>query len=241
MIDQDTQIAKESNNFDNISVSKIRFSIAYTILFLSAMVVWATVSGAINNISNWMSEFLLDNLGYTNQWSKEFGPRWYIFMNNDISALAGPVIIPLFLVLISVYAYLKNKFNTIHRFLFVIVGGIIFMFITKAIFSPEFSDQSLDIIYGTETPFPSGHTMVSTIFYISLAVIVARTQRRVKVRKYLIVVGCLLVIIIGISRFITGGHTLTEVLAGWALGMMWLTICWLLEQLTTKRGWSEEI
>ena len=218
--------------------SRNNYLIAFSILIISLLIFWASVSGITEGLSKKVDSILLSFLGYTNEWSKGYGPRWYIFVNDDISALAGPVLLPIFIFLISVFTFLKNRFRVVRRLLFVVVGGAIFMMITKVIFATDLSNQSIDIIYNTISPFPSGHAMLGTIFYICLAVVVSRTQRRIEVRKFLLIASVLIALLIGISRFITGGHSLTEVLAGWSLGMIWLTICWLLEQLIRKRGWS---
>ena len=229
---------EEFNIHDQGEQSKNNYLIAYSVLFSSLLVFWATVSGITDGLSNEVDSILLSSLGYTNEWSKGFGPRWYIFVNDDMSALAGPVLLPIFIAIISIYAYLKKRFKVVRKFLFVVVGGAVFMMISKVIFAKDLPDASIDIIYNTISPFPSGHAMLGTISYISLAFVISRTQRRSQVRKFLIASSIVIAALIGISRFITGGHSLTEVLAGWSLGMIWLTICWLLEQLTRKSGWS---
>ncbi len=238
MPDKNSDTQQENYHHINSEQSRNNYLIAYSILVVSLLLFWATVSGITDGLSNAVDSILLANLGYTNEWSKGFGPRWYIFVNDDISALAGPVLLPIIIFLISGYAYLKKRIKVLRRFLFVLVGGAIFMMITKVFFATDLSNQSIDIIYNTISPFPSGHAMLGTISYISLAVVIARTQRRTEVKKFLILSSIAVALLIGISRFITGGHSLTEVLAGWSLGMIWLTICWLLEQLTRKRGWS---
>ena len=222
---------KKENNFSTrVEQSGNNYLVAYLILVLGLLLFLATVSGITNGLSKKVDSILLSNLGYTNKWSKSFGPRWFIFVNDDISALAGPVLLPIFTLLIS-------GFKVIRKFLFVAISGAILMMITKVFFATDLSNQSVDIIYNTISPFPSGHAMLGTIVYISLAVVISRTQRRPGVKKFLIASSIFLALLIGISRFITGGHTLTEVLAGWSLGMIWLTVCWLLEQFKRKKGW----
>ena len=229
---------KKENNFSTrVEQSGNNYLVAYLILVLSLLLFLATVSGITNGLSKKVDSILLSNLGYTNKWSKSFGSRWFIFVNDDISALAGPVLLPIFTLLISGYVYLKRRFKVIRKFLFVVIGGAILMMITKVFFATDLSNQSVDIIYNTISPFPSGHAMLGTIVYISLAVVISRTQRRPGVKKFLIASSIFLALLIGISRFITGGHTLTEVLAGWSLGMIWLTVYWLLEQFKRKKGW----
>jgi len=75
--------------------------------------------------------------------------------------------------------------------------------------------------FGLATPasysFPSGHAMVGTVFYLTLAVL---TTRRPIIRAGTVVfVG-----LIGYSRIYMGVHYPTDVLAGYAAAVVWLSI-----------------
>jgi membrane-associated phospholipid phosphatase len=77
----------------------------------------------------------------------------------------------------------------------------------------------------TETSFsyPSGHATVSLALYGALAVLLVRAH---PTRRAPIMVGAgALVLLIGFSRLYLGVHFLSDVLAGFSAGMVWLTLC----------------
>lgn len=107
-------------------------------------------------------------------------------------------------------------------------------------------------LYGRERPtvvthldppgglsFPSGHSMISTALYITLAVLIARTQKEHGVRRYIIGVGCLLALMIGLSRMYLGVHYPSDVVAGWTAGLAWAITCSVVAHLLGRKGQVE--
>ncbi|MFK7818032.1 MAG: phosphatase PAP2 family protein [Planctomycetaceae bacterium] len=78
----------------------------------------------------------------------------------------------------------------------------------------------------TSKAFPSGHAMVATVFYPTVAAILWRFVDR-RGLKYLLIVNAIgPPLMIGASRVYLGVHYATDVIAGWALGVAWGTLCW---------------
>lgn len=80
----------------------------------------------------------------------------------------------------------------------------------------------------TNASFPSGHAMMAAIVYLTLGVLLARTQPKLSVRIYLISLSVIITLLVGISRVYLGVHWPTDVLAGWTLGAAWALLFWLI-------------
>jgi len=72
--------------------------------------------------------------------------------------------------------------------------------------------------------FPSGHALVSLTVYGALAVVLARHLPSTWHRALLFVGSAVLVLAIGFSRLYLGVHFLSDVLAGFAAGLAWLSL-----------------
>jgi len=75
--------------------------------------------------------------------------------------------------------------------------------------------------------FPSGHSMMSAIVYLTLAALVARLMEKKRLKSYALGVATGLTVLIGISRIYLGVHWPSDVLAGWSAGAAWALGCWL--------------
>lgn len=75
----------------------------------------------------------------------------------------------------------------------------------------------------TSFSFPSGHATVSLACYGALAVVLVRAH---PARRAAIGAGAVaLIALIGFSRLYLGVHFLSDVLAGFSAGLVWLTLC----------------
>ncbi|NUM63369.1 MAG: phosphatase PAP2 family protein [Ignavibacteriaceae bacterium] len=108
------------------------------------------------------------------------------------------------------------------------------MLIAKYFFAPDVQSEQFDFFNATEYKLPSGHAMMGTIFYLTLAVTISRRQHSSKTKRLTIISGVVLIILIGISRILPGIHSLKDVVAGWSLGLVWLCLCWFVERYIKK-------
>lgn len=213
---------------------RLKKSIAYMLLIASLFLFISTLFGLTSGISDWMSSFLLKNLGYTNKWSKTFGPDWFVHTVNDISALAGKPLIFLSLVIVLAYYKIRKEHKLLWKFLLTILGGLFLLQLLKLVFANNIPNDPVEFFIDNISGYPSGHAMTAMIFYLTLAVFLTRKQRRHKVRIYTLITASAIIFLVGTCRIFGANHSFTQVLAGWSAGLAWLCICWLIERFINK-------
>jgi undecaprenyl-diphosphatase len=79
------------------------------------------------------------------------------------------------------------------------------------------------LISETSFSFPSGHALGSLVLYGIIAYLLATRYPRSSIFIYSLAV--ILIAAIGISRLYLGVHWPTDIIAGYGIGFLWLTIC----------------
>lgn len=85
---------------------------------------------------------------------------------------------------------------------------------------PALWDRVVDVRYYS---FPSGHAMVSVVMYGLIGYLLAKTFPRWRVLIFILTIS--LIVAIGFSRLYLGVHWPTDIVAGYAAGMVWLIAC----------------
>jgi undecaprenyl-diphosphatase len=73
--------------------------------------------------------------------------------------------------------------------------------------------------------YPSGHAMMAVIFYGMLAYFLTRTVQSRRLRIFIVCIAALVITMIGFSRIYLGVHYISDVAAGFAGGLFWLSVC----------------
>ena len=73
----------------------------------------------------------------------------------------------------------------------------------------------------TDPSFPSGHTIAAVLCYGLLAYLLVPKMPSTFWKVFVIVVALFAIAFIGFSRLFLGGHYLTDIVAGYALGIAW--------------------
>lgn len=87
-------------------------------------------------------------------------------------------------------------------------------------------DRPAEVGYYTEKnfSFPSGHATTSMALYGFCAYLLYRLYRSALARKFILAVAGLLILAVGFSRIYLGVHYLSDVLAGFLLGLLWVLL-----------------
>jgi membrane-associated phospholipid phosphatase len=96
-----------------------------------------------------------------------------------------------------------------------------FVVISRLVGRPRPAEARLDS--PLDTGFPSGHVAAATV-YLALAVIVAWHTRSIAARVAAATVAIAVAVVVSISRMYQGMHFLTDVIGGFALGIVTLAV-----------------
>ncbi len=128
-----------------------------------------------------------------------------------------------------------KRFAALKSLLTSVGGGILLNMALKNIFLRPRPDFVNAFYHETGYSFPSGHSMMSVLFYGMTAFLLATQFKTWKWRVWLGTSAFTLALLIGVSRLALGVHFLTDVLGGWGAGVAWLMTCVIMYQLADSR------
>lgn len=105
-----------------------------------------------------------------------------------------------------------------------LLGGGLLNLILKCLFQRQRPDLP-HLVEASGFSFPSGHAMMSFIFYGLLAYLILLNFPHKKTRRTVIGITAAIIFFIGLSRIYLGVHYPSDVLAGFAAGSFWLVAC----------------
>ncbi len=139
-----------------------------------------------------------------------------------ITNIASPTnLFILSLILLGILVYKKKWYYSL-LLLFSMMGGLLFELLTKLIIHRTRPENALIEVSGYS--FPSGHATMAIIFF-SLLLYSFKDEIKNKSLRYIFIISnILLFLLIGSSRVYLNVHWFSDVLAGFGLGLFWLTL-----------------
>ncbi len=164
------------------------------------------------------------------------GPAWVQELGRDVTALGGFAVLTSVTLAVAGFLWLQGNRRSMWLVLIAVAGGQVLSSLAKYGFDrprPDIVPHAVEVYTAS---FPSGHSMMSAVTYLTLAVLVARVQPTGALKAYVLSLAVLLTLAIGISRIYLGVHWPTDVLAGWTAGAAWALGCWLVATWLEARG-----
>ena len=142
-----------------------------------------------------------------------------------LTQLGGIKFIALSTVAIVAYLLLIRRFDQATGFASAIIGGSLLNSVFKTVIQRPRPISETTLITVNGWSFPSGHAMASVIFYGMIAYLLVRSTNSWRLRAFFMALAGFIVFVIGFSRIYLQVHYLSDVLAGYAGGLFWLSIC----------------
>ena len=172
-----------------------------------------------------------------------WGPPWVEEMGRDFTALGGFPVLTLLTAAILGFLLFDGQRRLAMIVLIATLSALLLSSSLKAVIDRSRPDLVPHKSHVYTASFPSGHAMHSAATYLTLGALLARYQRRRRLKICILSFAGLTTVLVGASRVYLGVHWPTDVLGGWAAGTGCALLTLLLARvlLNTRPGVEEVI
>ncbi|MCF1505998.1 phosphatase PAP2 family protein [Afifella sp. H1R] len=163
------------------------------------------------------------------------GPAWLEEMGRDATALGSYAFLGFVFFSTLGYLILLRKRSAAVLMTVAVLGGAVLSMIFKLGLDRARPDLPHAARVFTAS-FPSGHTTLSTVTFLTLGALLTRVHAERRFKIYFMTLAVILTISVGLSRLYLGVHYPTDVLAGWSLGAAWAILCWMVALWLQHQG-----
>jgi undecaprenyl-diphosphatase len=161
-------------------------------------------------------------------------------VGRDLTALGGVAVLTFMTLAVTGYLLISRKYHAAWLVLLATLGGLLLSSLLKHVIDRPRPNVVPHLSASLTSSFPSGHSMMAAVVYLTLATLLNRFVRQQRVKLYVLSLAVLLTLLVGVSRVYMGVHYLTDVLAGWSAGLAWAVVCWLVARWLQRRGAVEK-
>jgi membrane-associated phospholipid phosphatase len=168
-------------------------------------------------------------------WLQAHSAASVTFLMQLLSALHSLWFVGIMTLALSAYWRIKGLRDWVLILLSAVFGGMLLNFLLKSVFlraRPQFDHP---IVTLTTYSFPSGHTMMATVFYGALSWFVLSRSGNWPTRLFAISIPLIMIPLVGFSRIYLGAHYLSDVLGAMAEGLAWLAFCLICAEILKRR------
>lgn len=174
-----------------------------------------------------LDETILLSLRVPGDTADPIGPLWVEEAARDITAMGSMIILLLLVVCIMIFYWLSGRYRSAAVLVFASITGLVISTLLKEFFNRQRPDLVAHQMETMTMSFPSGHSLLSALIYLTAGTLLAHTQPRRRLKAYFIATAITITVLVGISRLYLGVHWPSDVLAGWCVGSAWAIACWM--------------
>jgi membrane-associated phospholipid phosphatase len=144
---------------------------------------------------------------------------------NVFCTVLGPTVFRLATLIVIIFSLVRRNLRVA---LFLVISVELTGIITEiAKYAANRARPATALVSAPSTSFPSGHAVGVMVGVLALLTVVLPVARR-PLRAWLVALGAVIVILIGVGRVVLNVHHPSDVLAGWALGYAYFVACLLM-------------
>ena len=147
----------------------------------------------------------------------------------------GKELVQVIAIILALYFLHKRFWRELAMLLVGLGGGALIWYFLIGIFNRPRPAEQIGIVV-TDPSFPSGHVITAVLAYGLLAYLLVPKMPSLFWKWVVVIAAILTMLYIGFSRLFLGGHYLTDLLAGYSLGIAWAGLVYtLIERVSMRR------
>ncbi len=206
------------------------------VVLLSGWVFVEIADEVIEGEADKWDRLILESLGGRADGWDPIGPAWLEDFWRDITALGSGGVTVLITGAAGVYFVLRGRYGLLYLTVGTYAGAGLLTWVLKLLFGRPRPETMTELARATSGSFPSGHSLVAMVVYLTLGVLLASSDSRLRFKLYYVLLALTVVFLVGVSRAYLGVHYPTDILAGWSLGLVWAVVCWIILYKLNKRA-----
>ena len=167
--------------------------------------------------------------------SDPIGPAWFEDLWLNVTAFGSGDVATMLTLAVLGFLLILKEWRTAIVFALAMIGAAVGGTLLKEAFDRARPDLVTPLTEVSSLSFPSGHSLISAVFYPVLGALTTRLITRMVLRLYVVGMAVLLTLMVGFSRVYLGVHYPSDVVAGWMLGFGWAIVCWLVLRALQRR------
>ena len=143
-----------------------------------------------------------------------------------VSLIGSPISMAAVGMIGAVIIVMRRKWLELAAWVAGFMGAGVLAYILKIVIQRPRPVGATAFLHGDSFSFPSGHALGSLVGYGMLAYVIGSNWVTTARGRFRLVIGtAVLVVAIGISRLYLGVHYFSDVVGGYAVGVLWLSAC----------------